>query len=44
MLGEPRVDGFLSIHHLRVDQRLARDEELSLTRADDQDARSLSGA
>jgi hypothetical protein len=44
MLGEPCVDGFLSIYRLRVDQRLVRDEELPLARADDQDARSLSGA
>jgi hypothetical protein len=44
MLDESRGDGFLSVEGLRVDQQLVRDEELSPTRADDQDARSLSGA
>jgi hypothetical protein len=44
VLDEPRTDSFLAVDGLCIDQEVIRDEDLPLTRADDQDARSLSGA
>jgi hypothetical protein len=44
MLHEPRADGFFAVGGLGIDQDGIREEDLALTRADDQDAQSLSGA
>lgn len=44
VLGEPRADGFLTAERVRIDQELVRDEALSPTEADDQDAGPLIGA
>jgi hypothetical protein len=44
MLDEPRANGFFAVEGLCIDQEVIRDEDLPLTRADDQGARSLSGA
>ncbi len=44
VLHEPRADGFLSAERLRIDQELVRDEDLSPTEADDQDAGPLISA
>jgi len=41
VLREPRADGFLTTERLCIDQELIRNEDLSLTEADDQDAGPL---
>lgn len=44
VLGKPHADGFLTAERVRIDQELVRDEDLTPTGADDQDAGPLISA